>query len=75
MKKLKKMKLSQSAELMNDKEMRMIMGGYSASTDCSTTCPNGDTISITDCNGSCTATDGVSVKCVGSTQTLEKSCR
>lgn len=75
MKKLKKMKLSQSAELMNDKEMRMIMGGYSASTDCSTTCSSGDTISITNCNGDCKAVDGVSVTCTGPTQTLEKTCR
>lgn len=72
MKKLSKIKLHEAA-VLSDKEMKMVFGG-SGVTNCSTTCPSGDTIEITNCNGTCTADDGRSVTCKGSTQTLIKSC-
>lgn len=78
MKKLSKIKLHE-VPVLSENEMKMIFGGSgnmssSGSTDCSTTCDNGDTIEIKNCNGTCTADDGRWVECEGATQTLKKSC-
>ncbi len=77
MKQLKKLKLKDFSE-MTDSEMKFVVGGSgsdSSGTNCSTTCSSGVTIEIEDCIGTCTAVDGVSVKCEGKTQTLEKKCK
>lgn len=78
MKKLNKIKL-QDAVVLENQEMKMIFGGSGAGSNCSATCADGSTVSISNCNGTCTAQDATTnsdgyVECVGSTKTLTKSC-
>lgn len=78
MKTLKKMTLKDYPEglLLSDKEQKLVLGGTSGNQKCnvSTTCENGTTLEIKDCIGNCYSDTGKSVSCVGTTQTLTKTC-
>jgi hypothetical protein len=51
---------------LSKNEMKKVLGGASGlmESNCSTTCKDGSSVSITDCNGTCVATYQVSVICV-----------
>lgn len=75
MKQLKKMALKE-AEVLTDKEKKMVLGGNTEAETCniSTTCPNGTTVSIYYCTGSCSSVTGKSVTCRGTDQQIIKEC-
>ena len=59
MKKLKKLNLTHHADLLNDYEMKMIVGGYSTSSDGYTKCP----AQSSSCSGTCTTSNNTSGTC------------
>lgn len=63
---MKKINLKGVSEVLSARELKNIMGG---SSNCSNSCG----VSITNCNGTCSA-DSRCVKCIGSSETLEKCC-
>lgn len=90
--KLSKLKLKDFHE-MNASEMKNVVGGWLDNTtpgeggvtvdgtlaDCSATCSDGTTVSITDCTGTCTSADSTDTskgyaKCEGPTKTITKTC-
>ena len=69
---MKKINLKGITEILSEKEMKNVTGGYgvgATTSDCRADCG----VEITNCNGTCTAT-ATCVKCIGATETLEKCC-
>ena len=74
MKQLKKMALKE-AEVLTDKEKKMVLGGNLEGYTCnvSTTCNDGTVLAIYDCKGTCISNPGASVCCIGGHE-LKKRC-
>lgn len=65
-----KQKMENLGVILSRSAQKQISGG----SDCSATCPAGQSASITNCNGTCTGSNGYAT-CVGPNNTLTKTCK
>ena len=62
------------AIILDDQQLKNVLGGSGAvGINCSVTCSNGTTVSITDCVGVCSSSADGAV-CSGATAILTKPC-
>ena len=59
---------------LSKNEMKKIFGGVDTGSTCSTTCSDGESITVT-CTGGCVAADKQYVSCTDPNENNQKSCK
>jgi len=58
---------------LSKNEMKKVLGGADSGSTCSTTCNNGETITV-NCTGGCIAADKQYVACTGPNENKKETC-